>query len=177
MTHVDDSYNAMRICSEKFFEAFRKSVDRNDYECIFVSPPADYLAWLEKQPLPNEFKEFLIKACFEGGEYDVGAADFFSWERVVKENDEFSYILRGGFCIIGAAGNGDMVGVDWMHEPGRAGFLSHDDLWVWDADVYPNPREHFTQLSASIGEFALMATDLTKCPIDYYGNMADLESE
>ena len=109
----------------------------------------------------------------DGGTCNLGVADIFPWRQLIEANTEFPFILEGGFWIMGAAGNGDMVGVDWKHGMGKTGYLNHDALWVWDEEEYPDPKDHFRPVSDSIGEFALLATDMEHCPLDYYGTMPD----
>jgi len=93
--------------------------------------------------------------------------------KIISNNTEFFYIFDAGFIIIGSAPNGDMLAIDWKKSEGKTGYLSHDDLWVWDQKVYPDPYKYFNCLAESIGSFAIKAVDDENFPMDYYGTMPE----
>jgi hypothetical protein len=118
-----------------------------------------------------ELKSFL-KAIALSEEYPMGASTLQTWQDIIKQNEEFPVLKKYGFFIIASAGNGDPVVIEWKTLKGATGYLSHDELWVWDQEP-PDPHGYFNRLADSIGEFAEKAVPIYGFPLDYFGTMPE----
>lgn len=75
----------------------------------FIDPPKAHLAWISSLPVPSDLKDFLVGLSLQD-EFGIGTNAIHTPDEIVSANTEFRYIVDGGFVIIGAAVNGDMVG-------------------------------------------------------------------
>ncbi len=135
-------------------------------------PPKEYLSWMNQCGIPAELKKFLLLTTLTK-EYGLGTAELSTCSQIITINNEFQYIVQAGFFIIGSATTGDMLAIEWKKSKGKTGYLSHDNLWLWDQKEYPDPSSYFLCLGDSIGDFAMKATDMENFPLDYYGTIPE----
>lgn len=154
---------------------FQEALDKQDgLKANFLPfPPKRYKLWIEYLKIPSELKKFLEYLSLSE-EFGLGAATLLTPEQIIKEYEDFPSIFKAGFLIIGSAGNGDMLAIDFKKGEGNTGYLSHEDLW---GSEYKDPHDYFLNIAESVGKFALKAIDYKNCPMDYFGTMPDDDDE
>jgi hypothetical protein len=120
-------------------------------------------AWLDKSGLPVELIVF-FKRYSPKTELWAGAGAIFEENSIVRWNDDFPEAMRTGLLIIGSAPNGDHIVLDFAESSGAVGYLSHEQ----DLSICA-PRNFFTPVARSIGEFLVKINDEGQAlPEDYF---------
>lgn len=136
---------------------------------LFRAPPANYVTWLRQKEVPAWLRRHLTRYAL-AKDQKVGVVRLYAPSSIKRHNDRYPIMVRQGFLQVGSALNGDPVVVQFSRRSGKTGYLSHEELW---SDESESPEQYFLPVSDSFGAFVAFAVQIDRCPMDYYGNVAE----